>query len=200
MKLIMSLASPYVRKVRVAILELGLGDSVSEVPVATTPLASDADAVAANPLGKIPALIRDDGPSLYDSRVICRYLDRLAEGGLYPESRIWEILTLEATADGILDAAVSMVYEARFKGTSGASADWIEAQWIKVTRALGSVETLWMSHLTGPVTIGQIGMGCALGYLDFRHPGRDWRADVPALAAWHEGFARLASMQATLPE
>ena len=200
MKLIMSPASPYVRKVRVAILELGLKGSVAEVPVATTPLASAADAVAANPLGKIPALIRDDGPSLYDSRVICRYLDGLAEGGLYPDSRIWEILTLEATVDGILDAAVSMVYEARFKGTRGASADWIEAQWTKVARALGSVETLWMSHLTGPVTIGQIGMGCALGYLDFRHPDRDWRAEAPAIAAWHEGFARRASMQATLPE
>jgi len=200
MKLIMTAASPYVRKVRVCLVELGLGGSVTEVPVTTTPLDTAADVVAANPLGKIPALIRDDGPTLYDSRVICRYLDDLGQGGLYPESRIWEILTLEATADGILDAAVAMVYEARFKSTTGKSADWIEAQWVKVTRALHAVETLWMSHLSGPVTIGQIGMGCALGYLDFRHPARDWRSDVPALAAWEAEFAQRPAMEATRPD
>ena len=78
--------------------------------------------------------------------------------------------------------------------------DWIEAQWVKITRALHAVETMWMSHLSGPLTIGQIGMGCALAYLDFRHPDRDWRADVPALAAWEAEFAERPSMQATKPE
>ena len=200
MKLIMSATSPYVRKVRVCLLELGLSESVTEVPVTTTPLDSAAEAVAANPLGKIPALIRDDGPALYDSRVICRYLDSLAKGGLYPESRIWEILTLEATADGILDAAVAMVYEARFGSPEGKGAAWIEAQWAKIARALHAVETLWMSHLSGPLTIGQIGMGCALDYLDFRHADRGWRRDVPALAAWQAEFTGRPAMQATGPE
>ena len=115
MKLISSPASPFVRKVRAVILETGLGDRIEELRVATTPLATADAARAANPLGKIPALIRDDGRALHDSRVITRYFDARANGGLYPETRLWEVLTLEATADGILDSALSMVYEARFR-------------------------------------------------------------------------------------
>lgn len=200
MKLTMAAPSPFVRKVRVTVHEAGLAHRVEEVTVGSSPMEPDADAISANPLGKIPALIREDGPSIYDSRVICRYLDDLAGAGLYPESRLWEVLTLEATADGIMEAAVLMVYEKRFKGDEGKNGEWIEAQWGKVTRALGVIEGRWMSHLSGKLNMGQIGVGCALGYLDFRHADRDWRAPVPALAEWYAGFAERESMVATAPE
>ena len=194
-----SAASPYVRKVRVALRELGLDTEVEEVDVATTPLGTDPRLATVNPLGKIPALVRDDGPALYDSRVICRYLNARAGGALYPESRIWEVTTLEATADGILDAAVLMVYEARFRPEPHRSEDWLEAQWTKIARALDALGGRWMSHLSGRLDIGQIAVGCALGYLDFRHPGRDWRRGRGALDDWFAVFAGRPAMAATRP-
>lgn len=199
MQLIMSPASPFVRKVRVTLRELAIAEQVTEVDVHTTPLASAPQALAANPTGKIPALTRADGPALYDSRVICRFLDAKAGGTLYPDSRIWDILTLEATGDAIMEAAVSMVYEARFKGVDGKSADWIAAQWTKVDNSVRAVNDRWMSHLQSHMNAGQIAVGCALGYLDFRHSDRDWRRGAPALADWYEDFAARPSMQQTTP-
>lgn len=199
MQLLMSPPSPFVRKVRVTLRETGLLDQVEEVRITTSPMASDATLMSANPVAKIPTLLRDDGPAIYDSRVICRYLDARAGSKLYPESPLWEVLTLEATADAIMDAAVSMVYEVRFKGAS-ASAEWIEAQWGKAERALNAVNDRWASHLSGPLTMGQIGIGCALGYLDLRHAERDWRAQAPRLAGWFETFSSRESMSATAPE
>lgn len=200
MKLISSPASPFVRKVRVVLHETGLADQVEERVVATTPLATAPEVAAANPMGKIPALIRDDGPSIYDSRVITRYLDSKAGGGLYPESRIWEVLTLEATADGIMDAAVSITYEGRLRPQNMQSEDWKEAQWAKIARSLDALGKLWMSHLSGPLDAGQIGVGCALGYLDFRHDARGWRKGRGALDDWYAAFAERPSMKASRPE
>jgi glutathione S-transferase len=151
--------------------------------------------VALNPLGKIPTLERAGGPALYDSRVICRYLDDLAGGRLYPEKpRLWETLTLEATAHGVAEAAVLMVYEERLRPEEARSEAWVEGQWAKVARALDALEARWMSHLAGPLDMGQIATGCALGYLDFRHGRRDWRAGRPALAAWEAKFAARPAM------
>ena len=100
MQLLRSGPSPFVRKVLVTLHETGQYDDIEHVDVATTPLAPDSKLIAANPVGKIPALVRSDGPTIYDSRVICRFLDARAEGGLYPEHRIWDTLTLEAPSDG----------------------------------------------------------------------------------------------------
>ncbi|KMK68511.1 glutathione S-transferase [Puniceibacterium sp. IMCC21224] len=199
MKLLKSGASPFVRKVMITLHETGQLGDVELVDVAASPMIPDATLVTANPVGKIPALTREDGPTLYDSRVICRYLDHRASAGLYPENRIWEVLTLEATADGIMDAAVLMVYEARFKPEAQQSPEWIEAQWTKVARALDALGSRWMSHLHGPLDISHIGIAAALSYLDFRHGARDWRAGRDALAAWHKGFAQRPSMIATQP-
>jgi glutathione S-transferase len=197
MQLLISPASPFVRKVRVLLRETDLLTQVEEVDVATTPLASDPKVVAANPTGKIPALIRDDGPAIYDSRVITRFLDNHAGAALYPESRIWEILTLEATADAIMDATVSMTYEVRLRPETQQSPDWIEAQWGKASRAIAVINNRWMSHLSGPLNIGQIGVACALSYIDLRHDARGWRTGNAALAKWHAEFAQRESMTAT---
>jgi len=192
-------ASPFCRKVRVVLLETNQAQTVEIVPAAGHALDSTAMPVAENPLGKIPVLARDDGPALYDSRVICRFLDARAGSRLYPDTRLWDVLTLEATAEGIMDAAVLMVYEIRCRPEAARSAEWVEAQWSKIARALDAVNARWTSHLGGRLTMAQIAMGCALGYLDFRHPDRDWRRGRDGLAAWEARFAERPAMQETLP-
>jgi glutathione S-transferase len=199
MQLLDSPASPFCRKVKVVLHETGLAGDVELVRVVNTPLAPDAETAANNPLGKIPSLIRADGPAIYDSRVICRYLDATSGAGLYPEARLWETLTLEATGDGIMEAALLMVYEVRHREENQRNAAWVEGQWAKVARALDAIEARWMSHLHGKLDAGQIAVACALGYLDLRHGDRDWRKAHPALAAWYQKFAARPSMEATVP-
>lgn len=201
MKLYHAQASPYVRMVMAVAHETGLAGDLSLVPAAGSAIDPGTMPIGRNPLGKLPTLERADGAALYDSRVICRYLDDLGNGGLYPaKPRLWETLTLEATAHGICDAAILIVYEARIRPEEIRHAPWVEGQWGKVARALDALEARWMSHLAGPLDIGQIATGCALGYLDFRHEARNWRAGRPALAAWEAAFAQRPSMQATKPE
>ena len=113
MKLMMAGPSPFVRKVRVMLREADMADQVEEVEVDVSPTGPSDDLIAANPLGKIPALVRQYGPTLYDSRVICRYLDEMSGNRYYPKADLFDVLTLEALADGIMDAAILMVYEAR---------------------------------------------------------------------------------------
>ena len=192
-------ASPFARKVLVTLHETGQDDAVTLIGSEQTPLKPDPANVTQNPLGKVPTLTRPDGPALYDSRVICRYLDARAGAKLYPAQRIWEVMTLEATADGILDAAVLMVYEGRVRPEENRFPDYVEAQWTKITRTLDAIEARWMSHLSGPLDMGQIGVGCALGYLDFRHGGRDWRGGRAELAAWFETFDARPAMIGTRP-
>lgn len=201
MKLFHSPASPFVRKVMVLLHEARAADRVTLVPASGTPLDPGTMPVDRNPLGKIPALERPDGPTLYDSRVITRYLDDLLQAHLYPAApRLWDSLVLEATGDGIAEAAVLMRYEMHVRPEAFRFPDWADAQWGKIARALAAVEERWMSHLSGPPDMGQIAIGCALGYLDLRHPGRVWRADHPALAAWYATFADRPAMRATAPE
>jgi glutathione S-transferase len=199
MKLLMAPLSPYVRKVRVLLRETGQLGAVEEVEISTTPLASNADVVAANPTGRIPVLLRDEGPAIYDSRVITRYLDDRFKAGLYPADRLWEVLTVEATADGILDSALIMTYEGRFKTPEQQSPAWMDAQWEKISRAVAALDGQWMDELVEPVHMGQIAVGCALGYLDLRHDARNWRVRNHRLAAWYAGFSDRPSMKMTAP-
>ena len=199
MRLLMSPLSPYSRKVRITLRETGQLLDVEEVNVTTSPLASDPGVVAANPTGRIPVLIRDDGPAIHDSRVITRFLDARASAGLYPWSRVWEVLTLEAMADGILDSALILTYEGRFRTPEQQSAEWMEAHWSKIRRAVDALEDRWISYLHGPVDAAQIALGAALGYLDLRHDARNWRHGAGRLADWHAGFAERPSMQDTAP-
>lgn len=178
--------------------EAGRIDSVEIVPPDPDPT-NTSHVAAANPLRKIPTLTRPDGPALYDSRVICRYLDEKFELDLYPPTRLWDVLTLEATADGILDAAVLMVYEYRFRPEALVNEPWLDRQWDKVAGALDAIEERWMSHLAGRLDIAQIAVGCALGYLDFRHAEWNWRTGHEALADWFAVTSERESMVATRP-
>jgi len=184
----------------VLLAETGQSADVALLPAAGSPIDPGTMPVAQNPLGKIPALERPDGPALFDSRVICRYLDDRAKAGLYPAApRLWETLTLEAMADGMVDAAILMVYENRLRPEEIRLPAWVEGQWSKVSRALDMIEARWLPYLSGPLCMGQIALGCALGYVDFRHDARNWRATRPGLAAWDAAFAARPAMVATRP-
>ena len=181
-------ASPFARKVRIALAVLGLDrDTKIEPADAMDP----ADSVRRqNPLGKIPTLILDDGTALYDSRVILEYLDHRAGGGRIipkePNAR-FAALTQQALCDGILDAAILRVYEGRWRPQAHHEAKWIEHQTGKMTRALAALEAS-PPGLDAPPHVGQIAVACVLGYLDLRFEGR-WRADHPRLIAWLDRFA-----------
>ena len=201
MKLYHSPTTPFGRKVMVMIQEIGLADRVQVIPATGSPIAPGSMPVDLNPLGKIPALLRDDGRVIYDSRVICRYIDDLSGAGLYPQGAdLWPILTLEATADGILEAALLMVYEGRLRPEALRYAPWVEGQWQKIARALDAVEARSMGILQGPLTMAHIAIAVALGYLDFRHADRDWRRERPALSAWEKAFALRPAMVETRPK
>ena len=199
MKLMMAGPSPFVRKVLVTLHETRQMDDVEIVSVVAAPGGTAPELVAANPLGKIPALLRESETTLYDSRVITQFLNTRAGAALYPAGN-FDTLTLEATGDGLMDAAVSMTYERRFRSEDMQSEPWISAQWEKVSRGLSALNTQWLAHLEGPMDAGHIAVGCALGYLDFRHDDRNWRAGHDALAKWFEYFAARPSMVATAPQ
>jgi len=194
MQLITANASPFARKVRVLLHEAGQTGAVGMMEVSTSPVATDLRVAAANPAGKIPALLREDGPAIHDSRVICRYLASHFGAGFYPEARLFETLTLESIADAIMDAAILMVYEHRVRPHEKVFEPWVEAQWAKIERSLRTSDERWMSHLAGPLDMSHIALGCALGYLDFRLPARNWREGNGAhrrLAEADDLFAKL---------
>ncbi|MBK9082311.1 MAG: glutathione S-transferase N-terminal domain-containing protein [Rhizobiales bacterium] len=185
MQLRFSPTSPYVRKVRVAAAVLGLADRIALL--ATDTLNPDDPIAGVNPLGKVPALTLDDGTTIYDSRVICEYLDAIAGGRLIPAEPLARAraMTGQALADGILDASILQRYEAMFHEPHARSARWVDRQSDKVARALAVFEA---APPEGEVDLAQIALACALGYLDFRFEGA-WRAGHPGLVAWLEAFA-----------
>ncbi len=180
--------SPFVRKVRIAASVLGLADKIE---VRETDLNDPADAIRVqNPLGKIPALIFDDGTVYYDSRVILEVLDHLAGGGRIiprePTAR-FATLRLQALCDGILDASVLIVYEERYRPADKKVQVWIDRQADKVARGLAALEAA--PPALDPVPdVGQIALACVLGYCDLRFSGM-WRKDHPRLVTWHDRFA-----------
>ena len=197
MKLIMAEASPFARKVRVLLRETNQLEEVEEVSIATSPLQVNEQAKAANPTGRIPSLTRVDGPALYDSRVITRYLDAKAAAGMYPEAKLWDVLTVEATGDSMMDSAVSISYELRLRPQEEVSTEWTDAQWAKVVGGCDALQNQWMDLLNGPLNMAHISIACALGYLDLRHDARNWRQGHDALAAWFADFSKRPSFHKT---
>ena len=200
MKIFYSATSPYVRKCLVAAQELGLRDRIELVPATPHPVNRDPTVVARNPLGKIPILLTDDGAILYDSRVVCEYLNTLADGPLFPKggSARWTALVEQSLADGMLDAAVLIRYETFTRPEHLRWPDWISGQTEKVTTGLEEFERRAASF-AGRIDIGTITIGCALGYLDLRFASLAWRDHHPAVAAWYEQFDARKSMIATRP-
>ena len=200
MQLRYSPTSPYVRKVMVTAIETGLDKQIEKIP--TNPWDPDTDLTKDNPIGKVPALKTDQGEILFDSPVICEFLDGLHQGNkLFPASgdARWSTLKLQALADGILDAAVTCVVEGK-RPKELQSKDWVERQRKAIRRSLDALEQS-VSDLDGKqLSIGQVAAGCALGYLDFRKPVDDWRKGRPKLTEWYDAFSKRPSMQATVPK
>jgi glutathione S-transferase len=200
MKVFYSATSPYVRKCLVAAHELGLRERIELVPAAPHPVNRDQTVVARNPLGKIPTLITDDGAVLYDSRVVCEYLNALARGQLFPAAgnARWTALTEQSLADGMLDAAVLVRYETFARPEHLRWQEWIAGQTEKVVSGLAEIERRAASF-AARVDIGTVTIGCALGYLDLRLPSLAWRDRHPAAAAWYAQFGARESMLLTRP-
>ena len=201
MKLYAPAPSPYVRKVRVLARETGLAARIEEIPATVSPIARDERVTRANPLGKVPALILDDGTALYDSPVICEYLDGLHSGRrLFPPAgpARWAALRQQAEGDGLLDAAVLTRYELVLRPEPLRWPEWVAGQKAKVAAVLDDLERDAAS-LAGELTIGGITIACALGYLDFRFAEDAWRTGRPRLAAWFAAISTRDSLRTTMP-
>ncbi len=201
MELLFSAASPYVRKVSVCARELGLADRITETRTSASPINRDASLVARNPLGKVPTLITDNGTPLFDSPVICEYLDSLAGGGrLFPAPgpKRWIALVEQAMADGMLDAGILIRYEITLRPEANRWSGWVDAQMAKINASMAQLET-HAASFADRVDIGTIAVGCALGWLDFRFADLGWRNTCPTLAKWFANFDERPSMRATRP-
>ena len=198
MKLYTNRVSPFARKCRVIARELNL--KLEEIEVAAR---DDEHLRRINPLKKIPILILDDGSALFDSRVICEYLNHMGGGKFFPGMNLWRQSTgrwkamgLHALADGIMDAAVACRYE-MMQPEERRNGDFIARYRATVNAGLDTLERVKFTEVP---TIGEIATGCALGYIDFRYGDIHWRATRPKLAAWYEKFAQYPSMVATQPQ
>ena len=189
MQLRSSPSSPFGRKVKMATYILGFDDQVT--PVLTDTLDPNDSICEVNPLGKIPAL-EDDGTTYYDSRVILEYLDAKAGGGkIIPASGLvrYEVLTRAASMDGILDAAILVIYERRMRPEEKYVESVVERQRGKIIRGLEVIAANNPSYGNGAMPdIGEIGLACVLDYLDFRKQV-NWRDHAPNLASWLADFA-----------
>ena len=201
MKLYYTPTSPFVRKVMLVAHETGQAGRIETTFLRPTPTKTDAGLSQDNPISKIPALILPDGSPLYDSAVICEYLDSAHAGPkLIPPSgdARWRVLRLEALVDGILEAAVSVFYERTLRPKELVWEDWIQGQSQKVRQGLDALET--EAPRFGPdVDLAQLCAGAAVGWLEFRPVLGDIRAGRPALFAWYDRFRERPSMRATEP-
>ena len=201
MKLYYAAPSPFARKARICIIELGLQDQVELVAVdGISPVSNNAELNARNPLGMIPALELDDGTNLYDSPVICEYLNQVGNGALYPADTAarFKALQLHALADGIMELSVAVRYELAMRPAELHWQTWIEHQNEKINRGLDQLEQQCGEFKAEP-TIGELTVACALDYRDFRFADDDWRVGRSALVEWHKGIMRRVSLAETVP-
>ena len=198
MKLFWSSRSPFVRKVMVTAHELGLAGRIRAERVVVSAAAPNSEVMAANPLNKIPTLVLDDGTALYDSRVICEYLDTLHDGPrLFPADAgaRFAALRRQALGDGLMDTILLRLGE-QARPAATQSEKHLSAYRLKIAAALDRLESE-ADGLAGALGIGHIAIGCALAHLDFRFAADDWRAGHPRLAQWYGQFAGRPSLRAT---
>jgi glutathione S-transferase len=202
MKLFSTDTSPFVRKVWVAARELGLSSRIERVALRPTPLEASPVLSAHNPLNKIPALVLDDGTALYDSPVICEYLDTQSVGTkLVPPSgpARFDVLRRQALCDGILDSGILVFYELASRPAQLHWAPWIEGQRQKARQGLDMLEQE-VDRLAPAIDLSHICIGVTLGWLEFRKPLGDVRAGRPRLFAWYDAFRKRTSMADTEPK
>lgn len=200
MKLYWSSRSPYVRKVMIAAHETGLADRIACERVAVSAFVLNTEMLQQNPLGKIPTLIPEGGGPIYDSRVICEYLDSLHDGPrLLPDA--WperlKALRWQALGDGMLDMLLQRLYETRMREEAQRSDSLLDAIAGKLSTGLDALEAAADAFAATPICIGRIAVGTALSYLDFRFADDGWRDGRPALTGWHDGFRQRPSVLAT---
>ncbi|SKA36660.1 glutathione S-transferase [Enhydrobacter aerosaccus] len=196
MKLAYASASPYVRKVTACAIKRGIDDKIERLKIPTT----DPALLQYNPLSKVPTLIADDGLCIYDSPVICEYLDSVGSAPkLFPAAGAarWKALTQMALGDGILDATQPRRRELTLPQDDGRKS-YIALQQGKVARALEAFEKE-ADSLGALDTIGEITLGCALGYLDYRYANEPWRPGHPKLEAWYAKVVKLPPLAETMP-
>ncbi len=198
MKLFSSKTSPYARKVRIVILEYGLGDKIEILN--TAPMGDPDDLHAANPVGKVPTLLLGDGTALYDSPVICEYFDSHGDNRFIPQSGVerWDCLRRQALADGVMDTSFNRTGE-RLRPQGEQSDTWL-GRWERAIRRSIDVMESDLSIAGDRFDLGDVAAGCALGYLDLRHGDMGWRENHQLLAEWFEAFSGRASASATVHE
>jgi len=199
MKLRTSSTTPYGRKVMLVAHELKLVDKIEMIaPIRDNWVQGIAPE---NPLGKVPSLTTADGMVLYDSIVICEYLNDMAQGKLFPASSPakYRALRLHALADGLLEAAVAQRIETHMRPTNLQWADFLTLQRNKVQGSLKAAEQE-VKHFSKVPTIGEFSLAAALGYIDFRFPTDNWHKDYAKLNAWYQEFSKRPSMLATIPK
>ena len=202
MKLYYSPASPFVRKVMTVARECGVDSRIEQVPLTVMPTQPNTELARDNPLMKLPTLIADDGTTLYESSLICQYLDTLHSGRrLVPESGAgrWRTLKLEALADGVCDAGLLMRYELVVRTEQQRSTPWMDGQRAKVVNGLDALERD-PTPLAGELDLGQIALACAIGWLEFRNVAGDLRSSRPKLFAWYERALKRPSLAETAPK
>ncbi len=201
MKLFHTSTSPFVRKVMVAAYELGLAGNIETTFLRPSPLQADATLSRENPLSKIPVLVTDEGVTIFDSRVICEYLDTLHTGAkLVPEAGAarWRVLRTQALGDGILEAGIQVFYERMHRPKELQWQPWSAGQAEKAGQALDALEAQGQA-LRGPVDLGQITIACTLGWLEFRDVLPAVRERRTKLFTWYDEFRERPSMKATVP-
>ncbi len=198
MKLCYNALSPFVRKVRVTAMELNLMDKIEIVDSDHSDMFKGIN--PANPLGKVPSLTLENGDVLFDSFVICEYLDSIGSGpSLFPAAgpERWQVLTLHEMANGMTDAAYQRRMDSIMPAGEG-SPSWCNRLKLSMENCLDEMERQAESY-GDKVNIGTIAVGCALGYHDFRFGDEQWRNGRPTLSKWYERFAARPSMAQTAP-
>lgn len=201
MRLYFTESSPFVRKVLVVAHELGVAHRIETTFLRPSPKKADPELSKANPLAKIPALVTDDGATLFDSRVIVEYLHTLAgDRSLVPASgpARFRVLRTQALCDGILEAGISVRYEHVERPEANRSLDWIAGQTEKANQGFDALERE-VSSFGKEIDLGQICAAVTVGWFEFRNPIGDVRGGRPALAAFYENFLTRPSMAATMP-
>jgi glutathione S-transferase len=201
MKLHWSPRSPFVRKVMIVAHEVGVVDRIDRVRTVAAMMKPHPDLLRDNPLSKLPTMVLDDGTVLYDSPVICEYLDNLHNGPkLFPAPFPERMTALrrQALGDGLLDALLLWRGELS-RPAEQQSQPYLKSFSVRNEAALASLERETPALEASAWSIGHIAIGCAVAYLDFRFAERQWRRDYPKLAAWHATFAARASVRATEP-